>query len=174
MSQVEFDTELAMEGRLKALVYQYVSLYERWSEDRQVAAQQSADVAELVKIFTEQVNGFKELEARVRRQMVVSLERAASNVAKEVGEEVGQAARGVMDASEQQLSKTVHEAQTCLTRYEEELISAFWNYGVALFILAIGVGLLTVWLLMPRPTCLFMSNMKKMATLGFGSPIKNY
>jgi hypothetical protein len=36
-------------------------LYERWSEDRQAAAQRT-DMAELVRFFTLQVESFKELE----------------------------------------------------------------------------------------------------------------
>jgi hypothetical protein len=33
-------------------------LYERWSEDRQAAAAQGADMAELVRLFTLQVESF--------------------------------------------------------------------------------------------------------------------
>ena len=44
--------------QLEALLYQYINLYERWSEDRQVFAKKGAELANSVKMIAAKVEQF--------------------------------------------------------------------------------------------------------------------
>ena len=61
--------EISVEDRLKAIVYQFILLHDRWSEERQVAAKQGADMADLLKLFDYQIKNFKTLESKVRQEI---------------------------------------------------------------------------------------------------------
>jgi len=56
MALTEETVNLTAEERLKALMYQFIKLYERWSEDRQVLNKHLADQADMLKDFTAQLN----------------------------------------------------------------------------------------------------------------------
>lgn len=61
------ERKLSQEDHLDSILYQFVTLYERWSEDRQVAAKQGADLAKVVKQFVHQGEVFtKQLEQPIR------------------------------------------------------------------------------------------------------------
>lgn len=63
VDQMKKEKKLTQEDHLESILYQFVTLYERWSEDRQVAAKQGADLAKFVKQFVNQGEVFtKQLE----------------------------------------------------------------------------------------------------------------
>lgn len=49
---VEQEKLLTPEEHLEAILFQFVNLYERWSEDRQKSAKQGSDIEKLVKQFS--------------------------------------------------------------------------------------------------------------------------
>ncbi len=69
LQSVEQEESLTPSEQLEAILFQFVNLYERWSEDRQVAAKQGADIAKFVKEFAEQVEHFENIEEFVRQQL---------------------------------------------------------------------------------------------------------
>lgn len=152
MSDNETLQELTMEDRLKAIAYQFIALYERWSEDRQLAAKQGADTAELVKLFTEQVKNFKTLEPNVREQIRVSIQNAISSSAKTIGEEIGKEANRATENTVRQLANATEKTEQTLRHYQSEVITTQWKViGISVFT-TIVTCLLLVWLLIPKPT----------------------
>lgn len=166
MSDTETKQELTMEDRLKAIAYQFITLYERWSEDRQSAAKQGADTAELVKLFTEQVNSFKELEPKVRQHLAVSIQDATSNAAEKIGEVIGKEAIRTTDLIAQQLSQVVNRTENTLTQYEGEIIATQWKVIGITVVTTIATCLLLVWLLIPKPTLPLTSEQVKYLNSG--------
>ena len=152
MNDNETTQVLTLEDRLKAIAYQFIALYERWSEDRQFAAKQGADIAELVTLFTEQVNAFKTLEPNVREQILVSIQNATSNAAKTIGEEVGKEAIRATESIARQLATSSEKAEQILQHYQCEVVTTQWKViGISVFTTMITC-LLLVWLLIPKPT----------------------
>jgi len=151
MSNPREEQVLAMEERLKAIAYQFIKLYERWSEDRQAAVKQNADLDELIKLFGEQVKDFKELEPKVRQQLMVSIQNAASGVAKVIGEETSKAANRELESTTRQLANAVNYAQETLNGYERSVASSQLKFFASTLVSALLIGLLAIWLLIPKP-----------------------
>lgn len=121
------EAELTHEDRLKALVYQFIGLYDRLSEDRLVAAKQGADIAQLVNVFTEQLKQFKTLESNVRQQMKTSIESAVSEAGKKLGEDIGKEATRAVENSAGNLKNNVDQANDTLNHYKKEILIYKWE-----------------------------------------------
>ena len=144
--------EMTQEERLTAIAYQFVQLYERWSEDRQVAAKQGADIAEFVKLFAEQVENFEALETNVRKTLITSIQGAMTQSAKAVGDEIRRAANQTLEEVNQRLLMTVGRAEKAIDDTQRHAQSISWFAVMGLLVLPIITSLLIVWLLVPKPT----------------------
>ncbi|RDI37987.1 hypothetical protein [Aquicella lusitana] len=150
-SQVEQEESLTPEEHLEAILFQFVNLYERWSEDRQVTAKQSADLAKFIKEFAQQVNKFATLEERVRNDIHTSMRTEAENMAVYLGQTIGEAARKQIAPTVKKLEEASDEARDNLVGYYRELSQYKWvTIGVAA-LTTILTSLLIVKLLMPTP-----------------------
>lgn len=148
---VEQEESLTPEEHLEAILFQFVNLYERWSEDRQVTAKQSADLAKFVKEFAQQVNKFASLEEKVRDDIHASMRTEAENMAVYLGQSIGEAARKQIAPTVKTLEEASDEARGNLVGYYRELSSYKWiTIGVAT-LTTILTSLLIVKLLMPAP-----------------------
>jgi DNA-binding ferritin-like protein (Dps family) len=78
---VEQEEPLTSEEHLESILFQFVNLYERWAEDRQVTAKQGADIAKFIKEFAGHVNDFALLEEKVRGDIHARIENEAKNIA---------------------------------------------------------------------------------------------
>ena len=152
MSDNETHQALLIEDRLKAIAYQFITLYERWSEDRQLAVKQGADTAELVKLFTEQLKSFKELEPKVRQQLATSIQNASTGVVEKIGEELAQKAVGATELITRQLAKVTEKTERTLAQYEHGIMTSQWKVIGISVSTTIVTCLLLVWLLIPNPT----------------------
>jgi hypothetical protein len=157
---------LTHEDRLKAIAYNFVKLYDRWSEDRLLAAKQGADTAELVKQFTEQVKRFETLEPSVRHHIHTTIQQSTSNVAKTVTDETMKAAIRATAEIADELKSIVHRAEDTLKRYQTEVITTQWKIIGVTIITTVLTCLLIVKLLMPVPA-LPLSN-QQIHNLSFG------
>lgn len=151
MSHPENMPDMDLEDRLKAIAYQFIALYERWSEDRQIAAKQGADTAELVQLFTEQVKGFKELEPKVREQLRASIQQAFHQSLQGVNEKIEQAANSRLDNVTSRLNQAAHEATQKLRQHEHESLKTTWIFIVVLFVTCITVSFMVGRWAVPQP-----------------------
>ncbi len=140
------------EDRLKGIAYQFLKLYERWAEDRQVLNKNMAAFEELLQIFISDLKGFRELEGQVRDQIHTSIENGAKHVSHEIGKLVGDSITFEVDLASVELKRGVNEANQILKRYQErEQKSLLVTMGITIGT-AIITSLLIVWLLIPKPT----------------------
>lgn len=146
------EPELNLDDRLKAIAYQFVKLYERWSEDRQVAAKQGAELSELVTTFTQQVDHFMRLEGQVRQQLVNTIQTTSQGAVKTLSEVMSREARQALDKTTSSLEAKVHQASQVLSAYESEVVTTQWKVIAATVITTVATCLLAVWLLIPAPT----------------------
>ena len=89
MTSAKENNSLNNEDRLKGIAYQFLKLYERWSEDRQVLNKNMAAFEELLKIFIKEIKEFEKIEGQVRDQILTSIEKSAKHVSHEIGKMVG-------------------------------------------------------------------------------------
>jgi len=76
--------KLTSQEHLEAILFQFVKLYERFSEDRQVCVKQSSDTAKLVSSFMDQVNRFETLTPVVCDALASAIKKVINNAANEV------------------------------------------------------------------------------------------
>lgn len=152
MSESTHLPEMTSEDRLKAVLYQFITLYERWAEDRQVAAKQGADTAQLVTVFLEQVKNFQSLEPKVRQQISNSIESASSSAVKSMGKAIGEEATRSVEDTAKKLKTTVEATQRTLNAYQEEIVMVGWKVILTTAVTSIVICLLLVWLLIPKAT----------------------
>lgn len=151
MSNLEDVPEMDIEDRLKAIAYQFITLYERWSEDRQVAAKQGADTAELVHLLTEQVKDFKALEPHVREQLRASIQHAFKQSLQVVNETLEQSASQRLDTLTARLNQAVHEVTQKLRQQEQESFKATWIFILILFVTCLSVSFMVGRWAVPQP-----------------------
>lgn len=145
------NAEMSQEDRLKAVLYQFITLYERWAEDRQLAAKQGADTAELIKLFSAQVKDFKILESKVRQEISNTVYQSATTATKEMTEKISKIANEQVNNSAKRLHEAADEAAHGLAAYRQQFDR--WLYGsiAAIFVAAIMVGVLVAHFIMPEP-----------------------
>jgi len=148
---VQQEESLTPEEHLEAVLFQFVNLYERWSEDRQVTAKQSADLAKFVKEFAQQVNKFAALEEKVRDDIHTSMRTEAENMAVYLGGTIGEAARKQIAPTIKKLDEASDEARGKLVSYYSELSSYKWMTIGVTVLTTIITSLLIVKFLMPMP-----------------------
>jgi hypothetical protein len=136
---------------LKALLYQYKKLFDRWSEDRQDFNRQGYDIEKLIKSFSEKIDQFAKLEPTVKQKIVASIQEAT----KESIQSVHSATRDEMSEAIlptlQRFEKTIQTANEQIEKYEKKSIKeTVLSYGVAV-IVGIACGLLVAQFMMPPP-----------------------
>lgn len=136
---------LTLEDRLKAIAYQFIKLYERWSEDRQVLMKQAADTATLMQAFEKQLNQFKKIDADFRENLGQFIRQEAANVAEEVGDAVGEsaskAATKQVKAVANALQQTVDSAQAAIQAQTDTIKGITWVFWAIVFTVSLVGGL---------------------------------
>src|ERR1700722_9884681 len=132
----EQSTEMSQEDRLKAILYQFITLYERWAEDRQMAAKQGADTAELIKLFSAQVKDFEILESKVRRELAHTIHQSAITSTKEMTENISKIATDQVDGSVKHLQKAVEAAAQQLNAHKRQVDGWYYWWVGSIFALA--------------------------------------
>lgn len=158
---------LTQEERLQALVYKFLQLYDRLSEERLMAAKQNAEIAEVVNALTEQVKHFEALEGKVRQEIAVNIRQAAAKAAQTVGKELQEVATPSMEEAKKRLIAAAERAEQVIQQTQRDAKSMVWFSILGLFALPIIVSLLTVWLLIPKPTYPLTDRQLTLLTTGY-------
>jgi hypothetical protein len=146
------ENALTPEEHMESILFQFVNLYERWSEDRQVAAKQGADVARLVKEFSGEVERFSEIEDAVIVKLGNGLTRTTDGISKMVHGAVAQAVDKAFDESARKIQESTYRAERLFAEYQSSLNLSHWKTIAITAVTSIAACLLIVWLLMPKPT----------------------
>lgn len=149
--QAEQEEALTPEEHLEAILFQFVNLYERWSEDRQVTAKQSSDMAKFVKEFAQQVNQFANLEEKVRDDIHTSIRREAENTAVYFSKTIGEAAKKEIAPTVDKLRAASNDASHVLSRYQSSMGWESWKMVAVSVASSVFLALLIVFFCMPKP-----------------------
>jgi hypothetical protein len=143
---------LTSEEQLEAILFQFVTLYDRIAEDRQVTAKQGADIAKFVKEFAREVTQFSSLEEKVRNDIHACIKNEAKSMTTDIGKSLARTAFSETEPTINKLREATNDARRLLNVYYAEMSTTHWKIILAAVASSILTSLLIVWLLMPKPT----------------------
>lgn len=143
---------LSSEDHQQALLFQFVTLYERWSEDRQVAAKQVYDLTKKLERFSEEVGRF----SRIEEAVIGKLKQSLHETVVDLSEKVGRATTGVLNntlgSSVKRMDGAAKAVETILAGHQE----IRWLSQVKTLALNVLCSLMVsgfvVWFFMPKPS----------------------
>jgi hypothetical protein len=151
MREEDVEQGLTQEERLRVISYQFVSLYEQWSEDRKMLLRQAADIDELIAVLKKQAKHSEFLSLSVRDKIERSIEKGAAGVAKTVSEEMTKEAVRTTERIIAPLSDATDKAWRTLRECQIEITSSVWKiFGIPI-VSSIIISLIIVFFLMPTP-----------------------
>lgn len=142
----------SMEDHQKALLFQFMTLYERWSEDRQVAAKHGYDLEQQLKKFSEEVGRFSSIEEAVIVKLRKSLNETVATLSEKVNTATEEALSATLGSSMRRMEKSAHSVETILATHQQiRWLSQLKT--IALNVLcSLVVSSLVLWFFMPQPT----------------------
>lgn len=143
---------LSSEDHQQALLFQFVTLYERWSEDRQVAAKQLYDLTKKLELFSEEVERFSRIEEAVIGKLKQSLHETVVDLSEKVGSAATGALNNTLGSSVKRMDGAAKAVETILAGNQE----IRWLSQVKTLALNVLCSLMVsgfiVWFFMPKPT----------------------
>lgn len=148
----EIKHTLSVEEHQKAVLFQFMTLYERWSEDRQVSAKQGYDLAKRLEQFSKEVERFSSIEEAVIVKLRKSLNEATIALSEQVNTATAEALNTTLGSSIARVEKTSRTVETILAanqqiRWLSQLKTLLLNVLCSLL-----VSGLVLWFFMPQPT----------------------
>ena len=148
---VEQEKSLTPDEHLKELLFQYVSLYESWSEDRKVTAKQGEDIEKFVNEFATEVDRFSTIEDAVIAKLKKSLDQTTASISERVHVSVSHAVDSSLDGSARKIKDAAQYAQNIFSEYQSSLNWSHWKLIALTVLSSIVTSLLIVWWVMPKP-----------------------
>ena len=143
---------LSSEDHQQALLFQFVTLYERWSEDRQVAAKQVYDLTRQLEQFSEEVRRFSRIEEAVIGKLKQSLHETVVDLSEKVGGATTEALNSTLGSSVKRMDGAAKAVETILAGHQE----LRWLSQVKTLVLNVLCSLMVssfvMWFFMPKPT----------------------
>lgn len=152
LQNVEQEESLTPEEQLEAILFQFVNLYERWSEDRQKAAKQGADIEKFIKQFASEVDRFSAIENAVIEKLKKSLNDTTVTISNMLYDAVSHSVDRSLDNSVRKIKESAHYAENVFSEYKSSLNLSHWKLVAITALSSITASLLIVWFLMPKPT----------------------
>jgi hypothetical protein len=115
----EIKHTLSVEEHHKAVLFQFMTLYERWSEDRQVAAKQGYDLAKRLEQFSKEVERFSSIEEAVIVKLRKSLNEATLALSEQVNTAMAEALNATLGASVVRMEKASRAVETLLAANQQ-------------------------------------------------------
>ncbi|AOW51842.1 TPA: hypothetical protein JBB06_14785 [Legionella pneumophila subsp. pneumophila] len=143
---------LSMEEHQQALLFQFVALYERWSEDRQVAAKQAYDLTKQLERFSEEVGRFSRIEEAVIGKLRQSLHETVVNLSEKMGGATTEALNSTLGSSVARMDGAAKKVETILAGHQEiRWLSQVKTLALNVLCSLVVSGLV-VWFFMPKST----------------------
>lgn len=152
MAGEKTERPLSMEEHQQALLFQFVTLYERWSEDRQVAANQVYDLTKQLERFSEEVMRFSRIEEAVIGKLKQGLHETVVNLSEKVGGATADALNSTLGSSVTRMDGAAKVVETILAGHQEiRWLSRVKTLALNILCSLVVSGLV-VWFFMPKPT----------------------
>ena len=144
------ESAMTLHERLEALLYQYVRLYERWSEDRQVFAQKGAELSQALAAMQTEIKHLSTIEASVRRSLSSELQSVVQATQKAVVLAATGEAKKSLEQAEQRFRAMIAEVDRAFRQTAREVVQSRWQWFTITVLSAVLGGLLFAWFLLPH------------------------
>lgn len=144
--------QLSIEEHQQALLFQFIALYERWSEDRQVAAKQGYDLAKQLEQFTEEVQWFSSIEEAVLVKLKKSLNETVVALSEKVNHATADALNKTLGSCVQRMDEAARKTETILAANQEIGWLRYIKTLAVNVLCSLVVSSFVVWFFMPKPT----------------------
>jgi len=145
-----------LSDRLDSVLFQFINLYERWSEDRQLAVKQSAAIAKLVQALADEINTLTQLQNTLPSVVSRQVEMTLTEEIKDLAKTFTKVTHKETDTIAKRLSSTADKVQYTLSlsqqQFEAQEQFAFWTSSAITVVTTLLASILIVKLLMPAPT----------------------
>lgn len=145
-------SQLSIEDQQQAILFQFVALYERWSEDRQVAAKQGYDLANRLEQFKEEVKRFSVIEEAVIVKLRKSLNETVVTLSEKVNSATAEALNNTLGSSAQRMDEAARKTETILAANQEIRWLRYLKTLAVNVLCSLLVSGFVVWFFMPQPT----------------------
>jgi hypothetical protein len=148
-------TTTTTEKATQAILYKFLTLHDRMMEERVELAKQTAQLTKTMEDFAAHIAHFETIDARVQKSLSTHIQVAAKQVGTSLGEEASNAAIRNVEHALNDFRRGVEQNTHFLeTARQEAQFSMVRTVGIAI---AAGLltGLLSIWLLIPKPTLPF-------------------
>jgi len=122
------DTQLSATDRIEAVLYQYVNLYERWSEDRQMFAKKGADISNLIETIKEEVRRLELIDESVKDSLEKQLKVVVGELKIALVEMTTDEAKKELWEAGQQLKNIVSKVDLTLRQSMWEVTKSRWQW----------------------------------------------
>lgn len=163
-------TPTQAQKELEDVLHHFMTLSERWNEDRQAMAKQNAELGKLVVRLSVQVEKLKEADDVLKRQVSQSIEGAAHSLAEKTAGEFKKHTMRDVEYVTERLKKVAQETSQQLEAVYQDHKSANRMAILALFTVPIMVSLLIFWWLSPKP--MLALNDEQMLTYKHGQALE--
>jgi hypothetical protein len=155
-SEAPTQPNLSTEDRLLGVLYQFVKLHECWTKDwsknRKELDDQMQQLEKTIQALFGKMSSFSKLESTIQQQVQGSIHHAGIQIAQAVKEETRSLMNQTVYDSVHRLSQVVREVESLLQYYRSQTRWQTWKVWGGSLVVALGVGVLVSWLLMPTPT----------------------
>lgn len=143
------DNPLTTEERLETILYQYLNLYERWSEDRQTFAKKGVELSDLITSFQNEVEQLSTLEARIQASFQKEMGSLVSAVRAQIKGVATEEAKAELQRASGQLSRVVEKTDHTLRQSFWEVAKSRWQWLGLTLVSGVLSGFLFSWCFLP-------------------------
>ncbi len=172
MNETQPSKTHSSEEQLEDILHHYLTVLERWKEDRAELAKQLGDLGKSVVRFSAQLDKFNDFEKSFRQQMQYSIDNATSKMAEKLASEFKKTVESTVDNSTKNLLNAVDKATYQLHEHEKNENRNLMLFAGGLFIVPIVTCLLLVFFIMPKP--LLALNGSELQTYQAGQLLENF
>lgn len=134
-----------MTERLEAALFQFITLYERWSEERYLLEKQSNELKSLIQNFAAELSNLGKLEIMVKGQLRNTIQEVSHHMAKEVGRQISISTEKSIEQTVIRLEKLVSQAEHSLLKTSQQA-STRWLKIAIISLISSSMGAFLVML----------------------------
>lgn len=132
--------------RLGATLYQYINLYERWSEDRQSFAKRGAELMGVLEALQKEIKNLGAINHLVRQHLAQELQPVIESAKASIAEVATAEAKKSLTTAAQQLQQSARELQVMLNQSRNEIVKSRYQWFGFTLVVAVLVSLIVIWL----------------------------
>ena len=155
-SEASTQPNLSTEDRLLGVLYQFVKLHECWTKDWSGNQKALTDEINFLKKSIQNLSGVvsscSQLEPAIQQQVQNIIRNAGAQIAQAVRQETNLLMTEAVYGQVNRLAQVVRDGESLIRHYQSQTRWQKWKVLGGSLVIALGVGVLVSWLLMPAPT----------------------